>query len=252
MLGDWALGHGKWKKKLAWLLYQRTDLRNAAGFHATSDQEAEEIRKLGFTQPIAVVPNGITLPAHLPARSKREGKRVALFLSRIHPKKGLVELVRAWRMAEVGSDWELVIAGPDENGFRRVVEQEINAQGLNGAVSFAGPLDDVQKWQAYRSADLFVLPSFNENFGIVIAEAMAAELPVLTTTGTPWRCLQEHEMGWWVENNSEAISAALVEAIRQPPESLYSKGQQARRYVLENFSWESSADALLEFYESLG
>ncbi|MFO0941591.1 MAG: glycosyltransferase [Pirellulales bacterium] len=78
MLGEWALGHGKWKKKLAWVLYQHTDLKSATAFHATSQQEAEEIRMLGLTQPIVVVPNGINFPEHLPKRNLQKGKRQAL------------------------------------------------------------------------------------------------------------------------------------------------------------------------------
>ena len=250
MLGTWALGNGRWKKRLAWLLYQRKDIVSATGFHATSEQEACEVRALGFKQPIAVVPNGLDVPAELPKR-KETGFRQALFLSRIHPKKGLLQLVRAWQAAGVSQEWRLCIAGPDENGHQREVEALVEQLGLQKQIGFVGAYDDSAKWQAYVNADLFVLPSFNENFGIVIAEAMAAGLPVLTTTGTPWSVLKENQMGWWVDASVEALTAALIEATTRPQPTLVAMGQLASEHVRRTYSWQETASKLSEFYSEL-
>lgn len=248
MLGKWALENGKWKKRIAWHLYQRRDLQTAAAFHATSDQEAEEIRALGLSQPISVVPNGITIPDQLP-RKRNVGKLTALFLSRIHPKKGLLMLVEAWKRANVGSNWQLVIAGPDEGGHRGEVEAAVHRCGLQEQVVLIGSINDEDKWQLYVDADLFILPSFNENFGIVIAEAMAAGLPVITTTSTPWKVLTDKKIGWWVKPEVEALQAAVRDATQADQTQLISMGKSARDHVTSTFSWSQAASSLGSFYQ---
>lgn len=250
MLGQWAMGNGRLKKRIAWALYQRRDLATAAGFHATSEQEAEEVRSLGFQQPLIVVPNGVDIPDELPI-GKSLGHRQALFLSRLHPKKGLMQLIRAWNAASMPNEWQLVIAGPDESGHQQEVAGLINQLGLSNKISFAGPLDDSTKWQAYADSELFVLPSFNENFGIVIAEAMAAGLPVITTTGTPWSILDSRSMGWWVEPNVETLAAALSKAAAMSSGSLRDMGRLASDYVRHAYSWKETASQLGDFYRSL-
>jgi len=250
MLGDWAMAHGGMKKRLAWHFYQRRDLESADAFHCTSELEAEEVRRLGFRQPIEVIPNGITLPASLPERQVRSGRR-ALFLSRIHPKKGLVNLVRAWKQANVSREWKLMIAGPDESGHQAEVEAEVRSLGLTDQVEFPGAISDDQKWQYYVDSDLFILPSFSENFGIVIAEAMAAGLPVITTTGTPWSVLKEQALGWWVEPTADALAFALSDACSAPPEALAERGHRAKDYAISHFSWADVAVRLQGFYEQL-
>lgn len=186
MLEPWSLNAKKWKKWLAMRLYQRRDLQHAAFLHATAESEAEHFRNLGFIQPVVVIPNGVNLPHALPAKSLyMEGRRRVLFISRIHPKKGLVELIHAWALIRP-SDWVLEIVGPDTDGYQKVIEQAVADQGVQSSVIFTGPLEDEKKWEAYCRADLFVLPTFSENFGIVVAEALYAGVPVITTKGTPW------------------------------------------------------------------
>lgn len=247
MLGTWALKNGSFKKRIAWRLYQGRDLRSATAFHATSEQEAKEIRSLGFIQPIAVIPNGVDVPETLPAANLSQ-KRRALFLSRIHPKKGLVSLVRAWKSARVDASWQLIIAGPDERGHRSDVEKEVNRLGLANQVTFLGPVNDEHKWQLYVDSNLFVLPSHNENFGIVIAEAMATGRPVLTTTGTPWKAIEDRGLGWWVPASEGNLAQALADATTTTQLTLDEMGARARRYIGDNFSWQASAEHMLEFY----
>ena len=209
MLTEWALRFNAGKKRAAWALYQRRDLQSARLFHATAEEEVEDIRRAGLRQPVALIPNGVELPDR--AREAPTGTvRKALFLSRVHPKKGLINLVRAW--AEVRPEgWELVLAGPDEGGHRAEVEHVIRALGLEG-VRWTGEVDDRAKWDLYYGADLFVLPTFSENFGIVVAEALAAGIPAITTTGAPWGVLEERGCGWWIDTGVEPLVAALREA----------------------------------------
>tara|TARA_A100001391_G_scaffold191591_1_gene165072 strand:+ start:1371 stop:2567 length:1197 start_codon:yes stop_codon:yes gene_type:complete len=250
MLGEWAMAHGGFKKRLAWKLYQRRDLATADAFHATSSQEADEIRSLGFKQPIAVVPNGVTLPPGLPVRRTSEGRQ-ALFLSRIHPKKGLIQLVRAWKQADVPKQWHLVIAGPDENGHQAEVQAEVRRLGIGDHVDFPGEIDNDAKWQSYVDSDLFILPSFNENFGIVIAEAMAAGLPVITTTATPWRVIRDQSMGWWIDPEVEPLVEAIDEALRLPTDELAAMGTRAAQFTRQQATWSAVAERLSDFYRWL-
>ena len=192
MLTEWALRFNAGKKKAAWALYQRCDLQSARLFHATAEQEVEDIRRAGLRQPVVLIPNGVELPDR--TREAPTGAvRKALFLSRVHPKKGLVNLARAW--AEVRPEgWELVLAGPDEGGHRAEVEGVIRELGLEG-VRWTGEVDDRAKWDLYYDADLFVLPTFSENFGIVVAEALAAGSPRSQRRGHRGRCSKSAAAG---------------------------------------------------------
>ncbi len=250
MVGRWAMSHGKWKKRLAWWAYQRADLLRADAFHATSAQEAEELRALGCYQPIAVIPNGLSYPESLPIRRPKTGFHV-LFMSRIHPKKGLMNLLAAWKKANLPSDWRLLLAGPDEGGHQQMIADEAKRLGLSDSISFLGPIADEEKWQVYVDADLFVLPSFNENFGIVVTEAMYAGLPVITTTGTPWSVLNERKCGWWVEPDVMSLRDAMEQASRLSQAELEARGDRAHKYVRETFSWQQSAAQMKIFYEWL-
>ena len=172
MLEPWALNHRSVKKWVAWRLYQRESLSVATVLHATAEQEAENLRHLGLRQHIAVIPNGVELQTSPRLPRAVAGPRIALFLSRIHPKKGLMELVEAWRMVRPHG-WRLIIAGPDEDGHRTEVERAVQQAGLTSEVEFSGPVDGTAKSDLYRRADLFVLPTFSENFGVVVAEALS-------------------------------------------------------------------------------
>ncbi|MDX1530459.1 MAG: glycosyltransferase [Rhodothermales bacterium] len=240
MLTPWALRHRAWKKRGAWRLYQRRDVAAAALLHATSEAEAAGFRTLGLPHPIAVVPNGVDLPEAIPERGRRDGApRRALFLSRIHPVKGVLNLVRAWAQVQP-KGWELVIAGPDAEGHRADVEGEIRHLGAPG-ISFTGPVQDAEKWELYGSADLFVLPTFSENFGIVVAEALGAGLPAITTTAAPWEELEAHRCGWWVEVGAEPLAEALAAATTRSDEALAEMGARGRALIRERYAWQRVA-----------
>jgi glycosyltransferase involved in cell wall biosynthesis len=248
MLSPWALHHKRLKKQLAWWLYQQRNLAAVTAFHATSELEADEIRRLGFSQPIAVIPNGIDMPAEFTPSHHVSPRRTMLFLSRIHPKKGLLNLLHAFYRAKPAEEWRLVIAGPDEGGHQRVVAQEAAALGLSNRVEFAGEIADQHKWAHYAAADVFVLPSFSENFGLVVAEALASGTPVITTTPTPWRTLSERGFGWWVEPNIDALTLAIHEAVRLPRTRLREMGALAAPWARREFSWDTVAKEMKALY----
>jgi glycosyltransferase involved in cell wall biosynthesis len=246
MLEPWALGHHRWRKRLAWRLFQARDLTTARAIHVTSDAEAESVGRRGLGVPIAVVPNGVEIPATLPPRH-RGPRRRALFLSRIHPKKGLPLLLDAWAGVRP-EGWELVLAGPDDGGHRAELETRVAGSALEATVSFIGPVSDAEKWALYRSADVFVLPTRSENFGLVVAEALAAEVPVLTTRGAPWKELETHSCGWWVEVDSRAVAEGLRQALALSDEERREMGRRGRGLVQARYSWAVAARQMKPVY----
>lgn len=249
MLEPWCLNYKSTKKKVAMKLYQRRILANVDLFVATSVQELESIRALGLRQPVAVIPNGVELPSVKYGGRKRENKKQALFLSRIHPVKGLLNLINAWSQVEPRG-WELVVAGPDEDDYWSEIERRIRALGIGHCIKYVGPVEGTQKDTLFRESDLFVLPSFSENFGIVIAEALAYGLPVITTKGTPWSAVVNEGCGWWVEPTVECISAALEKATSAAPESLAQMGGAARK-VASRYDWQRIAQKMGDSYQWL-
>ena len=250
MLTPWAMRFHGWKKRLAWQLYQHRNLASARLLHATSRDEAEGFRTLGLKQPIAIIPNGVSLPPEnrkSEIGNRKSEIRTALFLSRIHPKKGLLELVEAWHQVRPAG-WRVVIAGGDEGGHREVVKAEIRKLKLEKEFEFIGEVADEKKWDVYRSADLFVLPTHSENFGIVIAEALACGVPVITTTGTPWEELNTQRCGWWVEIGAGPFAAALRQALSLSDEERQAMGLRGRWLVEENYTWPAAAKRMLEVY----
>ncbi len=252
MLSEWALGEGRMKKRLAWAAYQRRALARAAAFSVTAEAEAEDVRRLGLRLPVAVIPHGVVSPSPgaLVPRDEPGGERTALFLSRVHPKKGLPDLIAAWTEVRPAG-WRLQIVGPGDPSHEAEVRGLVRQRRFEAEVSFVGEVDDVQKWALYGAADLFVLPTLSENFGIVVAEALAAGTPVLTTQAAPWQALQDHGCGWWVAPGAGPVGAALAEATAMPGDELRRMGERGRAYVESDLSWARSARDHLALYRWL-
>jgi len=203
---------------------------------------------------LAVIPNGVDAPLQVPrAEGKnedRDWRKIALFLGRIHPKKGLPMLIEAW--ARVRPDgWHLQSAGPDEAGHKAEVQNAAFAAGLSQLVFFVGPIESEKKESASSNANLFVLPTHSENFGIAVAEALAHGLPVLTTTGAPWSLLRARSCGWWVDATVEGITEGLRQATSQDPETLYAMGTKGREWVRTELGWERVAKEVMATYEGV-
>jgi glycosyltransferase involved in cell wall biosynthesis len=248
MLEPWAFHHNAWKKKPLWWAYEQRALQAAHLLHATADQEAESLRILGLTNPIAVVANGVDIPADYTHIPTSDGTNTALFLSRIHPKKGLLNLINAWSIVRP-KGWRMIIAGTDEAGHKNELCEAVRRAGLEDVFVFVGPVFDESKEQLFRQADLFILPSYSENFGISIAEALAYGLPVITTTGTPWRELQEHTCGWWVDIGVNPLEEALRDAVSLSGDELQAMGVRGRRLVEDRYAWTSIALSMKAVYE---
>jgi glycosyltransferase involved in cell wall biosynthesis len=244
MLGEAALAFSARRKKLVWALAQRKALEAAACFHATSMSEAEDIWRAGLTAPVAVIPNGIDIPK-VQALS---GSRTILCLGRIHPKKGIDRLITAWaQLAGRYPDWRLRIVGPSEMGCIEDLQRQVH-QLRAPRVDFDGPLYGEDKLMAYRKAGLFVLPTLNENFGMVVAEALAVGVPVVSTKGAPWQGLVSERCGWWTDHGTAAMEAAIDKALQLSDVERAEMGARGRAWMARDFGWDGIAASMVDVY----
>ncbi len=251
MLGDEALQFSKAKKSLIWLALQKQAFIHASCTHATSEAEYGDIRKSGYRGPIAVIPNGVPLPPLDSPATESNRTRTVLSLGRLHPKKGLPQLLDAWaQLGGARSGWQLLIAGPDEGHHLQALQNQTQQLGLTD-VQFLGALDQAQKWQAMQSADLFVLPSLNENFALTAAEALASATPIIASTGTPWAGVTDHKCGWWADPRSPALAAALQQAIGLTDDQRTQMGRNGRAWMATSFSWPALATSMAAVYDWL-
>jgi glycosyltransferase involved in cell wall biosynthesis len=248
-LSEWAMQSGSWIKKVFWPLIQKPALTSVTCFHATAESEYEDIRRMGFKQPVAIIPNGIDIPDFPP--KKIQNSRTLLFLGRIHPVKGLDMLLPAWKTIQNRfPDWRLQIVGPDNGGYLVKMQQLAEKLELK-RVEFSGALHGLEKWQAYRNADLFILPTYSENFGMSVAEALAAGTPAIVTKGAPWAGLEKQHAGWWIETHIDAIVNCLDHALSQPPSSLQTMGENGKKWMQAEYSWAGIAQKMTTTYQWL-
>ena len=250
MLSRWAL-HQKWWKKLpAWWLYQRHDLKKARAFHATSEMEAAAVRECGFKQPVLISPNGVLVPERLPERKHVGKPHIALFLARLHPGKGLMSLAEAWGQIRP-QGWKMRVVGFDGYGEKARLAVRLKELSIEDDWIFDDPMDDRVKWQAFVDADLFILPSVSENFGISIAEALYAGLPVITTKGTPWKELETEKCGWWVDLGVEPLEAAMRASMAMDDDERKAMGRRGHELIAKKYTWPSIGKHLKKDYHSI-
>lgn len=249
MLEPWARRHKKWKKDIAWLAYQRRDVVTADMLHTTATQEADNLARLNLGPSIQMIPNGVDVPA-LPDVRAVNNLRTAMFLGRLYPVKGLPLLIEAWHRVRP-EGWRLVLAGPDEAGHRAELQAKIAAHKLEEQIVFAGPLDGQAKEAAFFGANLFILPSHSESFGMAVAEALAHGIPVLTTKAVPWPVLEDRKLGWRVPVSIEGLAEGLSQATATTTEKLRAMGEKGRTLVAENYGWDNVASQFLSTYSKL-
>jgi glycosyltransferase involved in cell wall biosynthesis len=247
-LAPWALNQSKWVKKLFWRLKQSEVLSSATCFHATSHQEYLDIRKQGFKQPVCIIPNGIDIPAR-----KRHFKQCAeknlLFLGRLHPVKGVERLLKAWESVESNfQGWRLQIVGAGESAY---VEKVYQWSTTLNRVDWLGPKYGLEKTSIFEQANLYVLPTYSENFGLTVAEALAAGTPVIVTKGAPWPGLKDFQAGWWIEQGTEPLVACLNQAMKLSEGELAEMGERGKQWMQRDFPWSRIAKDMSDVYRWL-
>lgn len=247
-----ALAFSPRKKALFLRLGGRRALERAAAYHVTSEMERDHVTAFVPGARTGLVPNAVVVPSDDDLARWRSGSRESrdiVYLGRIHPKKNLLALVRAWAsVVPRHPGARLVIAGPDDDGHRAQVEREIAAAGLQNAVDMPGRVSGDDKSRLLARARCLVLPSVTENFGNVVAEALAHGTPVIASAGTPWSGLEEQGCGWWVDPTVDRLADAVERALQLDPSQRGVMAARGRRWMLESFSWPSVAQRMAALY----
>lgn len=256
-LSPWSFTYKWWKKLLPWYLYQKRDLLNAAVLHVTSEGERKWVQDSGFgARQIITIPMGTTVR---PEVCRSHNVHRLLFVGRIAPVKSLEKLIAAWATMDPGC-WRLRVVGVEDfPGYTDSLKELCVKMGVSQSVDFVGPKfgNDLEK--EYEKADALALVSETENFGAVVADALAWGLPVITSKGTPWSCVQSNNQttqqskescGWWVANDPDSLANVLKELVSLSEVDRQTMGCRGRTLVREKFSWSAVAHQMKEVYES--
>jgi len=222
--------------------------------YVTCDQEAAESLRAFPAFDHEVLPHGVPLPRKLD-RIASEGPFRLLYLGRLDPKKGIENLLQACAgldrlgpqdgLATRYASWSLAIAGTGDQAYTGTLKAAVSRLGLSDKVRFLGEVLGDAKQELFAASDVLVVPSFTENFGMVVVEALAQMLPVIASTGTPWRRLEEVGCGLWVENDPATLAGAIANMTRMP---LADKGLAGRKWVEREFAWPVIAARTVELY----
>lgn len=247
MLDPWAVKNSAWKKKLVGRLFADQALRNASCIHALCRSEVESIRAYGLENPVALIPNGVELPVLGKIRSANETQKTLLFLGRIHPKKGIDELLKAWSRTSNG--WKLLIAGWDDGGHEAGLRKLAEELGIGDTVEFVGSKYGNEKERLLRSVDAFILPSFSEGLPMSVLEAWSYELPVVMTEFCNIPEGFTARAAIHVEPKADSICQGLEKLSTMSDADLQRMGANGRKLVAEKFTWSKIADEMHEVYE---
>ncbi len=242
-----AWSSGSKIKKLFWPLIQKPALEPTTCFHATSFAEYKDIRRMGYRQPVAVIPNGMDIPSGFikqPAEIK-----TLLFLGRIHPIKGLDILLNAWSIVQDKfPDWQLKIVGPDNYGYLK--ELQIIATSLRLIkIIFQNAVYGEDKFKEYVNASVYILPSYSENFAMSVAEALAVGTPSIVTKGAPWEELNTYNAGMWVDTDVKSVADAIDVMLSKPDNELLQMGNNAKQLIQQNYSWDIIGNKINQMYD---
>ena len=224
-----------------------------------SKKEEQQIRDFGIEAPIVVLPNGVELPQDrettdiekLKEQFPKVRPKRLLFMARIHPKKGLDLLINSWASlpSQITNDWEIAIFGPDEGGHADQVSRWIEKANLQTSVRLMGTVSGEAKEAAFRSADLFVLPSYSEGFPMAVLEASSYGLPVIMTDECNFPELAQAGGAWECRPEVTSLGNALLEGLSCDDMERFQRGELGRRLVAAGYTWESVAQQLSQACE---
>jgi len=215
--------------------------------HATSEQEAQVSQERFPGAEVVVIPFGHHVPEQISHEEETQTLRL-LFLGRLHPKKGIENLLDACALLKPQLDrpWSLTIAGGGDLRYVNSLQALIESLGLGPQVTMVGAVLGETKDALFSQADVVVVPSYTENFSVVMAEALAHAIPVIASTGTPWQRVEAAGCGLWVNNTPESLSSAIQKMSASP---LRKMGQRGREWLKQEFQWDVAADSIVRCYE---
>ena len=254
MLDEWAINNSKMKKKIAAMLFENENLRNADCIKALNEAEYKSIRHYGLKNPVAIIPNGVLLPPSVSKNQLLGDKKTLLFLGRIHPKKGIKELIEGVdfvnkKKPELLNSWRIRIAGWGQIDYVEYINHIIKNKGLDSIISFIGPVFNKDKEDEYRNANAFILPSFSEGLPMSVLEAWSYQLPVIMTEhcNLPEGFINEAAIK--IDPNPDSIANSLISFFNMNNDRMERMGKNGYELVCNKFSWESVADKTLCLYK---
>lgn len=256
MLEPWALRHHGWRKKVAGWMFQDRALQEAACLHVLNQREGENLRTLGLRNPVALIPNGVDVPEHNVPREALESafpqlksRKWLLYLGRVHPQKGLLNLASAWsRVCPGFPDHTLIVAGPEQLGHWAEVEQVLRSQGGGGRYQYTGMLQGELKASALGNAEALILPSYTEASSMALLEALAHRRPVIATHASNFPLIGERQLGFLCEPRTDSIAESLAQLLALPDAERAAMGQRGWQLVKEQFAWSAIAAQMIELY----
>ena len=252
MLEPWIITRHYWTRKwLALKLYQKAAIQNANAIISTSESEKNNLLKLRYNSKIEIIPNGIDIE-EISLKTSWKKQKTILFLSRIHVKKGIHFLIQA--IAALKNElqgYEIKIVGEGDANYIYELKQLASKLEVTNMIHFIEGVYGKEKWKLFKQADLFILPTYSENFGIAIAEALACGTPVITTQGTPWKELESYQCGWWIPIGTTAIIEALKHFLQCTESDLEKMGRSGRKLIEEKYSSKNMAINMIEVYRKM-
>ena len=246
---SWDGTRRMWAKKW-WLRLCALIAPRRLHFHVTSVEEREDTIKFFPGRSAHVIPNGLDC-VNLAPKNRTDSQYLRiLFLGRLDVQKGIERLIEACSMLDDswGTNWTLVIAGPGDDKYRFELVTLASQLRLGERVKFMGLVEGPEKELVFECSDILVLPSYRENFGNVVVEALARGIPVIASQGTPWKILEDRGCGLWVENSPESLRDALMRMSRL---DLNDCGRRGRELVEERYGWDGIVDQVEEAYNNV-
>ena len=254
MLYPAAFKHHAWKKTVLRAMWYNRDILQATCLHATCTQELVHCRSFGYRGPVAVIPNPVTIPKEADWKEEAAGEsdcRRIGFLGRLHPIKKVENLLYAIALLapEERSKMRLTIMGSGASGYERFLQSEVHRLGIEGEVEFAGFVEGGEKFRMLSALSALMVPSVQENFGMIVPEALVCGTPVYASLGTPWSVLETEHCGWWRDSSPETIAQTIRDILGLPESVLTEMGRNGRQLVEENFEPLKVAQMMNRLYE---
>lgn len=244
-----ALSSSSWKKTLAMRLFFDKDYKEAACVQCTCEEEYEHYRRLGYMNPVAIIPNSFDTKLVKEVEIPLKNKTIFGYLGRLHPRKRVERLIYSFAdYRELFNSCELRIIGSDVIEYEQFLKNEVKRLRLTN-VFFTGFLSGEEKDKAIRSLSCLVLPSDYENFGNVVVEALARGVPTIVTKGAPWGILEEYKCGMWINNDQSTITESMMSFAMKSHNEQRIMGYNGQRLVEDKYSVEIVGKQMKDLYE---
>jgi len=257
MLYPTALKVSGWKKKLMGALWYNKDIMRATCIHATCQQEMEYVRAYGYKGPIAIIPNPVVLPQEVSLKFRDENLKYRIqskkqigFLGRLHPIKKVENIIYAMALLnkEESKLLSFQVMGKFDESYEAFLRAEVKRLNLEDSVTFVGFVSGLEKYERLSQISALMVPSVQENFGMIVPEALICGTPVYASLGTPWSELNEHNCGWWKDNEPGTIVQVIREILCMDDSEIRAMGVRGRQLVEEKYEQHKVASMMRDLY----